>query len=191
MLSKDSSYESGEPLLAQKGVWEYLNASYEGPVPEVALYRLVNVTEHAVRAELERQEFAGQLGGVALGYYAPLQGSNDLDEFYAVGCGQLPQGDEDYERTYTDDPPDLDPAENPLSFAFVDQLAEQLKQIMVEVTPPEDLEGRELVARVYGTLIGSSFCWGMASCNACGSNRKAYYYWFGECRIWCSSQACF
>jgi hypothetical protein len=172
---------STEPQSDQNG---YADPS-EGPVPELALYRLLSMADAEVRAELVRQGYEGPLTGVAVGYHAPLEDDEELGDFYQVGCGRLPAEVE--ESDITDERPE--DFKHPLSVDFIEGLADQLEEGMRGATPPDNLEGRELVVRVYGTLYGSYCCWGLAPCDKC-NDRKGFYYWCGTCRIWCSGNDC-
>lgn len=166
-------------------------SSSNGPVPEDILYQLLNEAEQAVRIQLEEEEFVGELDGLALGYYASTQGSDELGEYYEVAWGDLPQNDLDYPEIDSKEQPESDSAENPLSFDFVDDLAAQLENAMREKTPHDRLEGRDLIVRVYGMVGQSRYCWGIAGCCQRSERwRRQYYYYWGSCQIWCSNRPC-
>jgi len=160
--------------------------SKEGPVPVDVLEEQLSVAVQAVQDEA--QQVAGKdLIGCELGYHASPTDSEELGEPYSVAWGdEIPRIEEisEYEEEISEDEIKLDPAENPLSFAFIDQLVARLQAEIIERTPPENLRGRSLHVYILGTFTHNPCgCFGVQCCTKSNGDR-------GKWRLFCRNGEC-
>ena len=138
-----------EPFIMQQIANNILTQSYDGEIPESLLYRLLRVTELAIKNELDRNTVIEQkVIGLKIGYQALRAGSKDLGKIYAVGWGNFPEApvvpndsleelsEEEKETTEFDLAVELE--ETSLSFEFLDNLRVRLKEAMqMSISPNE------------------------------------------------------
>ena len=150
---------------------ETVNKTYDGPIPEVLLCRLLSVAEAVFREELQIDPREQELAGLRLGYALENEVPKDTEggakkgitaqKLYWVGWGWHPMYDmydgllkpkkassSDHEKH-----PTLDTSSTGLSASALKSLISQFQKEMIRRTPPLLLEGKIVRPFVFGHTI--------------------------------------
>ncbi len=144
-----------------------LDATYDGPVPEAALHRLLSAVELVIRRELAQKELSQELAGLRVGYSFQDPDNVENEEVYWVGWGYHPTYDKMLEEqlvtfgktvnypNVSDKNVDFlsDVNVNFLSDNLARYLVHKLQEEMLCYTPDEILEGKKIYPFVFGHVV--------------------------------------
>lgn len=105
-------------------------------IPKATLSKIHGLAKQLIIDELGPEK---EIVGLRIGYYAPLVGSEEVGQLYFVKSGKLPTTDED-----SPDSNSNIETEKLLSYEFVFQLLQRIKEEIIRQTPPIALESRAL-----------------------------------------------
>lgn len=132
-----------------------LSRSYDGPIPETVLYRLLSAAELVIRRYLSQDNSDKELVGLRVGYTLQEPESNSEVKLYWIGWGYHPAYDKLLE-------PQQEIFGHTINYAnvgitansFPDQLTRdlvyRLKEEMLRYAPSALLKGKELYPFVFG-----------------------------------------
>lgn len=104
-------------------------------IPKATLLKIHGLAKEIIVDELGSEK---EIVGLRIGYYAPLLGSEEVEQLYFVKSGKLPTTDED---SY-DSNPNIE--REILSSEFIFQLLQRIREEIIRQTPPIALESRAL-----------------------------------------------
>lgn len=151
------------------GIFQHtLNASYDGPVPEIVLYRLLSAVELVIRRELSQGELNQELASLRVGYLFKTPETTEYGQLYWVGWGYHPDyneildGQEIFDKTFDYSNFDKTFGDSNISIANADvnflsdecarQLVYRLEAIMQHSLSGDGLQGKQVYPFVFGHL---------------------------------------
>lgn len=138
-----------------KLIEETVNNTYDGPVPEILLYRLLTVAEKVFRQEVELPDACHRLVGLQVGY--ELYKDEQKVGAYWVGWGWLSMYQDSSEDAQEDNLPSIaSPTvanETPDPFEFNEILTKSIQKEMQKQAAPELLAGKIIRAFVYAHIV--------------------------------------